>query len=44
MVPLDRVSIDLRRKTGRTIHGGFYRDDRTTDGSIDYGKATVTKT
>lgn len=44
MVPLDRVSIDLKKKAGRTIHGGFYRDDRTTDGSIDYMKATATKT
>ncbi len=44
MVPLDRVSIDLRKKAGRTNHGGMYRIDGTDDGSIDYNKATDTKT
>ena len=44
MVPLNRVSIKMNSKAGRTVHGGFYRDDRTGDGSIDFTKAVDTKT
>lgn len=44
MVPLNRVSIKMSTKAGRTVHGGFYRDDRTGDGSIDFSKAVDTKT
>ena len=41
---MDRVSIDLQKRVGRTDYGGFYRIDGANDGSIDYEKAINTKT